>query len=371
MKNIANVSFHAAYNYGSNLQAYALQKTVEKLGKGEISYKIINLRKPNQKQKYAVYRKKINSVNIFRNLLTIPYSRQIQNKNEKFEKFITEKLNITKEYSSLEELKNEDFNYDYYISGSDQLWNLNAQDFDWTYYLDFVKKGKKISYAASFGPKEIKCSEEDKKKVGELLKEYSHISVREQGSFDNVSNMAGIEPEIHVDPTMLLDPEEWEECISKDRVYEGKYIFFYTLSPDKEMIKIVKEVSKKLNLPVVITKFNNQHDYFSNFIKKYETGPSEFLNLVKNAELVLSSSFHGTLFPIIFNKPFFSIRGLKDFRIRTTLEVMGLEDRSIDISNVEQKCDEAFKINFDKANAALQKERTRSTNYLKKALDLN
>ena len=136
------------------------------------------------------------------------------------------------------------------------------------------------------------------------------------------------------------------------------------------MIKIVKKVSKILKLPVVITKFNNQYDAFSNFKKQYDTGPIEFLNLVKNAELVLSSSFHGTIFSILFNRPFFAIRGNKDFRIQTLLKKMKLEDRTIDENDIEEKCKEAYMIDFKEAEKLLEIEREKATKYLKKALEI-
>lgn len=370
MKKIATITFHASYNYGSNLQAYALQEYIKKIGKNKYEYQIINLRTVRQKEIYSTYnnRKKFSSQ--IKNILTFINRNEIKEKNDKFEKFINQKLNVTREYENLEELKKANLDYDYYISGSDQLWNLNAYDFDWANYLEFVNNGKKISYAASFGPKEQKWNEQEKARIASDLKKYDNISVREQGSFNNVKKLTGIEPEINVDPTMLLTKEEWNQLIPEEKNLKEKYILFYTLGPDRNMIKMVKKVAQILKLPVVITKFNNQYDAFSNFKKQYDTGPVEFLNLVKNAELVLSSSFHGTIFSILFNKPFFAIRGNKDFRIQTLLEKMKLENRSIDENDIEEKCKEAYRIDFKEAETLLEEERKKATKYLKNALDI-
>ena len=210
MKKIATITFHAAYNYGSNLQAYALQEHAKKICNNNCMYEIINLRNEKQKELNAIYRKRKGIKPLIKNIITLFYNRKIEVKCNRFENFITENLNITREYSNLEELKKANFDYDYYISGSDQLWNLNAYDFDWANYLEFVNNGKKISYAASFGPKQLFWSEDEKKRIANDLKKYDCISVREQASFDHVKALTGIEPEINVDPTMLLTKEEWE-----------------------------------------------------------------------------------------------------------------------------------------------------------------
>ena len=370
MKKIATITFHASYNYGSNLQAYALQEYVKKICENKCEYKIINLRNIKNKEMYSMYRKEKRFLSQMKNLITFINRKELKIKSERFEEFINKRLNVTKEYESLEELKKANFDYDYYISGSDQLWNLNAYDFDWANYLEFVNKGKKISYAASFGPKEQRWNEQEKTRVARNLKKYDNISVREQGSFNNVKTLTGIEPEINVDPTMLLNKYEWDKLITKEKIVKEKYILFYTLEPDKNMIKMVERVSKILKLPVVITKFNNKFDALCRFKKLYDTGPIEFLNLVKNAELVLSSSFHGTIFSILFNRPFFAIRGNKDFRIQTLLKKMKLEDRTIDENDIEEKCKEAYMIDFKEAEKLLEIEREKATKYLKKALEI-
>ena len=370
MKTIGTITFHSSYNYGSNLQAYALQEYVKKICKNECEYKIINLRNIKNKEMYSMYKRKKRISSQIKNIVTFINRSKIKEKNKKFEKFINQELNVTKEYESLEELKKANLDYDYYISGSDQLWNLNAYDFDWANYLEFVNKGKKISYAASFGPKEQKWNDQEKVRVANDLKKYDNLSVRDQISFENVRALTGRDAEINIDPTMLLTKEEWYKLIPEEKNVKEKYILFYTLGPDRNMIKMVKKVAKILKLPVVITKFNNQYDAFSNFKKQYDTGPVEFLNLVKNAELVLSSSFHGTIFSILFNKPFFAIRGNKDFRIQTLLKKMKLENRSIDENDIEEKCKEAYRIDFKEAETLLEEERKKATKYLKNALDI-
>ena len=370
MKKIATITFHSSYNYGSNLQAYALQEYIKKITNEPIDYRIINLRTNIQKEMYKNIYEKSGIKNNIKKVLFFNHKKQLKEKQKNFENFIQNKLQITKEYNNYEELVKEKFDFDYYISGSDQLWNLNARDFDWSNYLEFVKNGKKISYAASFGPTKQRWNKEQQERVRKNLLKYDYLSVREQGSYDNVNKLTKLKPQINIDPTMLLDKNDWIKLIGNKRIIKNDYILFYDLSGKNENIELAKQISKKLNLPIVITKYMNMKIHFSNFNKHYECGPIEFLNLLNNAKLVLSSSFHGNVFSVILNKPFFALNGKNDFRIKTMLEKLDLMDRSITQNEVEKKCIKAFDIDFTNAEKLLKNERKKSEEYLKKALDL-
>lgn len=370
MRKIATITFHSPHNYGSNLQAYALQEYVKKIAGKNYTYEIINLRTNKQKEQYSIYNRNSIGARIVRIFLLKNYYKKIKGKFEKFENFINSKLQISKEFKSESELKQANLKYDYFISGSDQIWNLRANDFDWSYFLEFVNSGKKISYAASFGPKKMEWTEEEKQRVANNLKGYDYISVREEGSQNNIKELLNKNVPIHMDPTILLTKEEWNKIIPKEKIYNGKYILFYSLDHKKEYIELVKKVSKILRLPVVTTRFAGRRELFSGFEQIYDVGPIEFLNLLKNAELVLSSSFHGTIFSTILQVPFFAINGLNDFRISTLLKKLKLEERSIDNDNVEKKCREYKNIDFKKAKEELNNERRKSDEYLKEALDI-
>ncbi len=371
MKKIGTITFHSAYNYGSVLQTYALQEFCKKIAneyRSKIEYNVINLRLDIQKELYAKYRKNTNMTNIIRNILTMPYSKKVQQKNDRFEDFINNKIDITKEYISLEDLEKNEINYDYLISGSDQIWNTTAPDFSWAYYLPFANASKKISYAASFGS--VGIDEKNKEKIFNLLSNYDSLSVREKEIQELLEKGLNKNVNLNVDPTMLLYKEDWEKLAKKGENKLGKYILLYTLYPKEKVIKLAKRISKKLGLPIVITKFNNQRDYFNNFIKMYNTGPIEFLQLIQNAELVISSSFHGTIFSILFEKPFITIEnGKRDLRIETLLHRMKLDNRIASEENIDEVCGKAFDISFDSAKKILEDERKKSKIYLAKALE--
>lgn len=371
MKKIATITFHSSYNYGSNLQAYALQEFIKKISNEEIQYDILNLRIDKQKEMYKNDFEKKTLKSIIKRILFIRYKKVFKQKTLNFEKFINSKLNITKEYSSAKELSNANLEYDYFISGSDQLWNINAIDFDWSYYLEFVDKGTKISYSASFGPKKIQWNHEIKERVKKNLLSYDMLSVREQGSYLNVKELTNKEPLIHVDPTLLLTNDEWNKIIDETPVYKGDYIFLYDLNGNKNIMDLAKKLSKELDLPIVISKYMGfSNHYLYNFKKIYKCGPLEFLNLIKNAKLVLSSSFHGNVFAVLFHKHFFAINGDKDLRINNLLTKFNLENRTINSENIHEKSKIAFeKIDFKNAEKILDGERKKSKEYLMKALN--
>ena len=104
----------------------------------------------------------------------------------------------------------------------------------------------------------------------------------------------------------------------------------YDIHSEEETFEIAKRISKLTNMSVIFPKDNTKVHVFHHFVKKYDNGPIEFLDLINNAELVLSSSFHGTVFSILLQKPFYAINGMKDLRISTLLKTMELESRSID-----------------------------------------
>lgn len=237
-------------------------------------------------------------------------------------------------------------------------------------FWNLLKIGKKISYAASFGPKAQVWSEDEKKRVKDDLLKFDCLSVREQGSYNNVKELTGIKPNINVDPTMLLNSDEWNKIIPTEKIYnKGEYIFLYNLK-NKKYIELAYRISKELKLPIVISRYTNKLELIYGFEKRFECGPIEFLNLIKNAKLVLSSSFHGTIFSIILNKPFFALNGNEDFRINTLLRTMNLQNRSIELENYKEKCKEAYNIDFKQSDKIIKEEQKKSEVYLKNALDI-
>lgn len=362
------ITFHAAHNYGANMQAYALQETVKNLN---VDCEIINFITESQKDQYRPLSKRKSFKSLLKNsYFLLDYKNRVKKYN-KFEDFINNSLNISKkEYNSLESLCNESLPYTHYISGSDQIWNTPHNYCDLAYFLPFVKDGVKIAYAPSFGPTDINGLT-DKDKVAKYIKDYDFLSIRETSGAKLIKDLVGIDNlPIVVDPALLLSIDSWDNICSKDKIVDKDYIFFYTLSTTKEMLKITKQISKHLNLPVVISNITNQYDVFSNTIKKVDSGPAEFLNLIKNAKFICTSSFHGTIFSILYKKPFYAINGNLNTRIATLLNKLNLEDRSISSDNIEEKLKNIYNLDYSNVDNIINKEKEKSLNFLKNALDV-
>lgn len=354
-KSISIITFHAAHNYGSCLQAYALQTFLKNL---DYNVSIIDFRTDNQIEMYKPLTKRKGAKYFIKNLFFILHYKSRKLRYDKFEKYIKDNYILTDRYTSLEELMSCPPEADCYISGSDQIWNTAPYDANMAYFLPFVKYGKKIAYAPSFGQIGKITNENE---IKDYLSKYDNISVREQNGRDIVKRLINIDAPILIDPTLLLSRDEWLYMV-KDRIINYPYIFFYTLFADKDMISTVKQISKILNLPVIVSNISNQHDALAGFKKRIASGPEDFLNYIYNAEFVCTSSFHGTVFSILFNKQFISLNGNEDKRISTLLKKFNLSDRSInthgkfsnydilrkcDFSNIEkirlQECDKTKK----------------------------
>lgn len=371
MKKVGILTFHAAYNYGAVLQAYALKEKIKGLG---YDCKIINFRTKKQIKKYSVINtRRFNKATLAKNIQNIFYIKQIKNRNKNFEKFIENKLDIYPnnwvDEKTLEEIIKE---FDFIVCGSDQIWNISEKidDKSMCYFLNYKGNFKKISYAASFGDS-IKEIEETKECFIPLLKDFSNISVRENDAQEFLNNN-GIVSELTLDPTLLMDKEEWKKVI-KDVNIEQPYIIYYSVNSRKYSIDLTKKISKELGGIKVINLVLHPKSAFSGFKHKIDYAPEEFLALINNAKMICTNSFHGTVFSIIFEKPFVAMFDMKDEKIvkeqrkYTLLKKLGLEDR-IYTTKSEIDIQKMLKIDYKEAKDKLEKLKEKSLKYIKESL---
>lgn len=302
----------------------------------------------------------------------MPYLRSIDKKHELFESFLANDLTLSSaEYSTLKELEQASFHYDYYISGSDQIWNTFCFDFDWAYFLPFVTSARKIAYAPSMGPKaKIEVFEKHGCKIQELTDKYDAVSVREKGTALRLKDFTGKNYPINLDPTLLLPKEEWDKFINKNPLIKEPYILLYTPFYDEVAFNQACILSKQLGLKIVVTQTYGSVDrnwlYKPTFYPYLSCGPKEFLNLCKNATYIIGKSFHLVVFSILLQTPFFILEGMKDSRIANLLRLVGLESRSINKDN--SSFDLTNNIDFEEVNSCLEEARESSLHWLKKAL---
>lgn len=364
----ATITFHASHNYGSMLQAFALQTIIQRLG---FENEIINLRTLRQKELYS-YRYKNTSHNpikrLVANLITHYYSKDVRRKSILFERFLSEDLRLTREYASAEELQLADLDYDCFISGGDQIWNTSPLDFDWSFYLPFVKKGKKISYAVSMGPK---ATEEvtELERIEKQLKTYDHIAVREEGTKIIVENMVGHTVDMVLDPVLLLDSTDWQKHFAQKPIIKGDYILLYVPSYRKDDYEIASITGRILQQKVISSIYALYTVYHPGIRMHCATGPWEFLNLLQHARMAVCGSYHAVLFSMLFQKPFLAVNGAKDNRMRTILQNTGLLNRVVSVDSISQWSQEdLLHCDFSQAHDYIAKERTKSIEYLKHSI---
>ena len=335
-------------NIGNRLQNYALQEFLAKYGN---VVTIKNIAQLNGKDKILLKFLKylINTRKIMNNRTKII---EQFNSNIRFsENYITPYTKIYKKY-------------DYFITGSDQVWNPTfgrLRDVD---LLSFAKPEQRIAFSASFGISEL--PEKYKEKTRKELEKFKAISVREDRGKEIVEELTGrTDVEVLVDPTMLLTPEEWDKVSKKpEQLNFDKYILCYFLGElSEQRKKEIERVAKENDCKII--NILDKKDPF------YETGPSEFLYLEKNAFLICTDSFHSSVFAILYNRPFIvfdredSLVKMNS-RLDTLLKKFKLEDRWYE---GEIKKDQ-LKTDYTKAYEILEKEREKSMIFLKKALDI-
>ncbi|MBJ2189052.1 MAG: polysaccharide pyruvyl transferase family protein [Muribaculaceae bacterium] len=373
MKTTATITFHASHNYGSMLQAYALQQTLLSLG---VSNEIINLRTPVQRGMYpnpasVSDRGLKHRVKKVLNAVLFPgATRQLMEKYKAFENFIDSNYVLTEEVGEIAADSSLAKRFDYYITGSDQCWNTRCSDFDWAYYLDFTNSPNKIAYAASMGPvSHVNQAEGIKARLGQ----FKAISAREAGTADTIASLCHARPAILPDPTLLLSQDRWRELAGSKPLIEGPYVFLYTPYKKADVVEIAIKVSKISGMPIVVSNFTSlKKDYFvlkrNGAIFRLDVGPKEFLNLIANARVVVSGSFHALVFSMIMHVPFWAVNGDNDNRMKQLLTKYGFQGRAIHIDDVEDKINDVP--SFELSDSVIKAEKDRAISFLRDSLDL-
>lgn len=308
-------------NYGALLQAYALKQCCEKMG---AETKVIQYMPQRSVKTYKVCKFPWGRCGSVANVKAILHVRENRESSKRCMKFKQENMNLTREYRSLEELNANVPQFDMYISGSDQVWNPQIA-YDDAFFLTFVKeKNKKASYAASIGLKEL--PESIKAGFSEKVKDFNFVSVRENQGKKILADL-DIASVVAPDPTLILSRDDWEK-IAFETIREP-YILCYFVSFPDGIENIVEQTKRKYKYKVVNLMCSEESASIGD-IKVRDAGPKEFLGLFKNAEFVITSSFHGTVFSMVFRKKFVStLYYSSSSRVVELLGRVGLKDRIV------------------------------------------
>ncbi len=308
------ITFHRAINYGGVLQCYALQQAIKKQG---VEAEVIDYYCPSLENLYRPKGKTFFCKANFKRIASVLLKNgTLRFNNYGFAKFRDRFLTTSeKKYYSHEDLKTAQ--YDRYITGSDQVWSYYCAGFDPAYFLDFVDDGtKKNAYAASYGVGEI--PEELRPRYYELLKDFNHITVREEDGAKITESVLGKKVDVVPDPTMLLNKEEWTQLLPETRTIAGKYILVYMISEDQQIIDDALELSAKTGLKVYY--INDRFYKKPKVVNLRKVSPQQWVDLFMHAEYVFTNSFHGVAFSLNFGRNLFVRRLNRNVKVNSRIE---------------------------------------------------
>lgn len=368
MKKVIITTFFKAENYGAMLQAYALQTLLLKLG---YDVEILNYRDSAIEDVYKINSKKKQNIYLtIRSFLRkIIFYKQRKKRHNQFLNFQRKYLKIgDKEYWLVEEIKRDPPEADIYITGSDQVWNSSiTKGVSDVYTLNFGHdKTRRIAYAASIGTTQISPNE-----IGHFKEKISvidDISVRE-ATAKNVLEQLLVEKTIDValDPVLLRSKGEWQSDLPELDGEKEKYILAYHVEESPEYRKIVKYLSEVTALKIIHFEIRKKYDNV--LYSAYTKGPMEFVNLIKNAEYIITTSFHGTAFSIVFHKKFWVVpHKFTGTRVTDMLEKFGIQDRAVCTLEKFKKKEYDQEIDYVKVAILLEKERKNSLQWLRTAM---
>lgn len=339
-RKIGIITLNGYFNFGNRLQNYALTKVLEK----------------KEFDVYTIWRK--NKIEILKDI--IKSNLFFIKKYKRFSRFYRFSKKNMKEILNESNLDG----LDYFVVGSDQVWNYKLIDKDKTWF--FARGGKKtISYSASLGTAEMPL--EFKEKFYNMIKDYDAISVREK-SGESIINSLGYSREIKtlIDPTMLLDIEDWNECIKNVKLkLPKKYIFVYFLGNISIDYKIQIEKFAKSNNCEIINILDEKNEF-------YDAGPMEFVYLIKNSFMVCTDSFHASVFSFLFDIPFVIFKRFGDgisndlyTRLENLIKTFQLENR--EFNGIEITLDN-LNNDYSKGHKILIDEKKKSHDFLDRNL---
>lgn len=370
-------------NYGNLLQSYALQTILERMG-----HKVVTLNRRNNKPTWKLYILRIGSfvksiVKRFilkqKNILIVNpfvenYSPHHRIENSKLTLFVDKYIKRTKPLRTEEDLKSfSEKNYmDAYVVGSDQIWRedyvYNIEE-SFLSFLSSTYDGKRIAYAASFGTENNPISLENRSRCKFLLRLFDAVSVRENTAVEICKNDFDVNANWVLDPTMLLNKNDYCNIFDLEKTSNNeKHLLVYILDENKDISETIVSFGKQYGLEIL----NVYRKKIDNSLQYNATLPSVeyWLRGFYDAKIIITDSFHACVFSIIFNKPFICI-GNKDrgmSRFYSLLSIFGLQNRLVDISNVDRLIN--IEINWNNVNAILEQKRKESMSFLLEALKL-
>jgi hypothetical protein len=364
-------------NYGSILQAYALQTVMNEFDK--IDYEIIN----QYSEKVASVDNffiKIRTLGIKKTVHRIVWkfgTKKLRDRNLALQKFVDERLRTSEKRYNEESIVTANKYYDGFICGSDQIWHPELAALNSIYWLTFANPGKlKIAYAPSIGVDQV--SEEQKRMIKNNLATFHAVSCREESGRKLLCSIMGTDDcEAVLDPTLLADRTVWDNICSPRR-FEEKYVFVYLLRGTKEQRQFVEKFAHEKHLKIVTMPFLdyehvNQYDKKFGDIKYWDASPSDFISVIRHAEVVFTDSFHCMIFSCLYHRNFYLFPKIGKHQMNRLTDLQNMfhiSDRMIRNSATLEDLDRMDTIDWSVVDNLIMEKRVKSKNYLEKALGI-
>ena len=341
MKTIGIVTI-VDYNYGNRLQNYALYSTLTTLG-----YNVKTIPKEN------FYKIKKMAKLFVKTVCRKHNNWELMETNIPYSVFAADKIDTSK--------------CDYFVAGSDQIWNPIFGTTTKREFLNFAKPEQRVAYAASIGLNKV--DDDFYQKFGDEIKKFKAISVREASAVDIVKKVYDDDVSVVVDPVLLLTADKWSSVTNNARIdVKERYVCSYFLgNKDNECVKAIYDGAKEKNYKIIDILSINRSD-------KGKIGPLEFVKCIKNSEFVVTDSFHATVFSIIFKRPFIAINrsannatGDMSTRLISILRLFGFENRFV--QKVEDLPDDYWNCDFSGTDEIIENERKKSLEFLKNSFE--
>lgn len=380
MSKIGIITIIDYMNYGNRLQNYATQEVIKSLGYDvetivnypqDVSVKesIFDKIKRGNVKSYVKFTFHIfNKVRykFYKTKKEVEIQELNRLKKNNFIKFTNENIKETDFTININSIPSElDKNYDFFVVGSDQVWNPNFRYGSPIDFITFAPSEKRIAYSASFGVSEIPNIYAEKYKI--WLREFAHISVREQSGVEIIKQLADREVPVLIDPTMMLNKEKWLKITKPtDKKPSGPYLLTYFLGQvSEDKFHWLNTIARKNGLIIINLANISNKEY-------YCEGPGQFIYYINNCSVFCTDSFHGVVFSILFEKPFIIFDRVSktpsmSSRIDTILSKFQFESRKWE--NIKE-ADDVFNIKYSHVPAILDVERNKAIDYLKNALDI-
>lgn len=348
MKKTGILTFHFADNFGAVLQSYALYKTIQDMNICEAEIIDFIPAAFQYEQRWCnSYEKKL-----------------FYKKRESFNSFLSQNCKLSDRCNSLRNTT-----YDLYCVGSDQVWNTEGVFVD--YFLSNIPDEKKrISFASS-----VALSNNSPYLRKDLFEKYiskfDYISVREEESVEFIKRATKKDCRRVCDPTVLLDSKNYENLFEETHV-KNKYILFFWLLNDSNVyagIEFVNRLSRKCGIPIIHSLYGNYQNYIvNNYGTMFFSSPGQFLKYIKDAEYVVTNSYHASLFSLMFEKKIyiFLVNKMRT-RFETLSNLYEMDDCIIDnylLNGIEDS-----QINYKKINVQMEKEKNKGRSYLKESIE--